>query len=67
MGVLPVCLVAATTEVEVDIDGEPHGGCCRWVRQRPPPKLKNTSVVASGPFGGCPDLSFFELRIDSYK
>jgi hypothetical protein len=43
--VLPVGPTTATTEVEEDVDGELPGGCCRWVRQRPPLRLKRTSMV----------------------
>jgi hypothetical protein len=32
LGVLPAGPVAATTKFEEDVDGEPHGGCCRRVR-----------------------------------
>jgi hypothetical protein len=39
---------AATIKVE-DVDDGPRGGCCRHVRQRPPPKLK-TSMA--GPLRG---------------
>jgi hypothetical protein len=42
--VLPAGSVAATTEVEVDVDGGPPMGSCRWVRQLPPLKLKKTSM-----------------------
>jgi hypothetical protein len=37
--------VASTTEVEDDIDGGPPVGCCRQVRQRPPPSLKMTLMA----------------------
>jgi hypothetical protein len=40
---------AATIEDVEDVDGGASGGCCRWVWQRPPPKLKNTSMA--GPLG----------------
>jgi hypothetical protein len=43
--VLLVGPVAATTEVEEDIDGEPPGGCCWRVWQRPTSKLKETSMA----------------------
>jgi hypothetical protein len=39
LGVLSAGPVAATTEVEEDIDGGPLGGWYRQVRQWPPPKL----------------------------
>jgi hypothetical protein len=42
----------AITEVEEDVDGRPLGGCYRWVRWRPPPKLEKTSMV--GPLGVLP-------------
>jgi hypothetical protein len=38
--------VAATTIAKEDIDGGPSRGCCWWVRQRPPLKLKKMSMVA---------------------
>jgi hypothetical protein len=56
LGVLPAGPAAVTTEVEEDIDGSPPwkggaaGGCCRWVRQRPPPKFEED--VDGGPHGG---------------
>jgi hypothetical protein len=34
-----------TTEVEEDVDGGPLRGCCRWVWQQPPLKLKKTSMA----------------------
>jgi hypothetical protein len=49
LGVLSVFPAAITTEVEDDVDGGPPGGCSRYFRQRPPPKLKMTSMV--GPLG----------------
>jgi hypothetical protein len=39
----------ATTEVKEDVDGGPPGGRCRQVQQRPPPRLKKTSIA--GPLG----------------
>jgi hypothetical protein len=45
--VLAAVPAAATTRVG-DIDGGPPGGCCRQVRQRPPPELE-TSMA--GPLG----------------
>jgi hypothetical protein len=36
---------ATTTEDEEDVDGGPPVRCCRYFRQRPPPKLK-TSMQA---------------------
>jgi hypothetical protein len=50
LGVLLAGPVVATTEVEKDVDGGPPGRCCRQVRQRPPPKLKETSM--EGCLGG---------------
>jgi hypothetical protein len=49
-GVLPVGPVVSTTEVEDDVDGGPPGRHCRQVRQRPPWRLKKTSMA--GPLGG---------------
>jgi hypothetical protein len=43
--VLPVGPTTATTEVEDDVDGELPRGCCRWIRQRPPLRLKRTSMA----------------------
>jgi hypothetical protein len=40
----------ATIEVKEDVDGGPHGGFCRWVRQRPPPRLKK--MLMAGRRGG---------------
>jgi hypothetical protein len=40
LGVLLVFSVAATTEDGKNIDDGPHRWCCRYVRQRPPPKLE---------------------------
>jgi hypothetical protein len=37
----------ATTKVVEDIDGEPHGGCYRWVQKRPPLKVKEMSMAGS--------------------
>jgi hypothetical protein len=48
LGVLPAGPVAATAGVG-DVNGGPPGGCCRQVRQRPPPEFV-TSVA--GPLGG---------------
>jgi hypothetical protein len=50
LGVLLVGLATATTEAEEDVDGRPPRGCCRWVQQLPPSKLKMMSMV--GPLGG---------------
>jgi hypothetical protein len=44
-----VGLTVSTTKVEDVIDGGPLAGCCRWVRQHPPPSLKTTSMA--GPLG----------------
>jgi hypothetical protein len=41
--------IMSTTKVEEDVDGRPPGGHCQRVRQRPPPRLKTTSMV--GPLG----------------
>jgi hypothetical protein len=41
--------VASTTKVEEDVDSRPPRGRYRWVRQRPPLRLKKTSMV--GPLG----------------
>jgi hypothetical protein len=49
LGVLSTGPTAATTKVKGDIDSGPPRRCCRWVRQRPPPKLYRTSMV--GPLG----------------
>jgi hypothetical protein len=54
-GVLLAGPAAATTEVEEDVDGSPPRGCYRRVRQRPPPRLKRTSMT--GPLGGAADRS----------
>jgi hypothetical protein len=35
---------ASTTEFEDDVDGGHPGGCCRRVRQRPPPSLMTTGL-----------------------
>jgi hypothetical protein len=43
LGVLSVFLAAATTEVG-DVDGRPPEGRCRYLRQRPPPKLETSMV-----------------------
>jgi hypothetical protein len=45
LGVLPVDPTVVTTEVKGDVDGRPPRGCYRRVQQRPPPKLKETSMV----------------------
>jgi hypothetical protein len=50
LGALSAGLAASTTKVEDDIDGGPHGGCCWRVQQRPPPRLKTTSMA--GPMEG---------------
>jgi hypothetical protein len=42
--------IAATTEVEGDIDGGLLRECYQQVQQQPPPKLKETSM--GGPLGG---------------
>jgi hypothetical protein len=41
---------ASTIEVGDDVDGGPPGGCCRRIRQCPPPRLKMSSMA--GPIGG---------------
>jgi hypothetical protein len=46
---LSVGPVASTTEVEDNVDDSPPGVRCGWVRQRPPPRLKKTSMA--GPLG----------------
>jgi hypothetical protein len=51
-GALLVGPVASTTEVGEDIDGGPPEGRCRRVRQRPPTRLKMTSMA--GPLGVLP-------------
>jgi hypothetical protein len=45
-GALPVGPTASNTEFEDDIDGGPPGGHCRWVWQRPPPRLKTSSMAS---------------------
>jgi hypothetical protein len=47
LGVLLVSPVAATTEVEEDIDGGPPRGCYQYLRQQPPPKLTKTSMAGA--------------------
>jgi hypothetical protein len=47
LGVLSAGPTAATTGVG-DIDGGPPEGCCRQVRQRPPPELE---MSMAGPLG----------------
>jgi hypothetical protein len=49
LGVLPVGLIVFAIEVEDGVDGGPPGGHCQWVRQRPLPRLKTTSMT--GPLG----------------
>jgi hypothetical protein len=49
-GGAPVGPTASTTEVEEDVDGGSPGGRCRWVQQRPPLRLRTTSMA--GPLGG---------------
>jgi hypothetical protein len=48
-GALSTGPATATTKVEEDVNGGPLEGRYRWVRQRPPPRLKKTSMV--GPLG----------------
>jgi hypothetical protein len=48
--VLPASPAATTTKIE-DFDGGSPGGCCRHVRQQPPPKFE-TSMA--GPLGVLP-------------
>jgi hypothetical protein len=43
LGVLSVFLAVATTEVG-DVNGGPPEGRCRYLRQRPPPKLETSMV-----------------------
>jgi hypothetical protein len=50
LGVLPAGPAAATIGVG-DVNGGPPGGCCRQVRQWPPPELE-TSMA--GPLGVLP-------------
>jgi hypothetical protein len=45
LGALPMGSTTSTTEVEDDVDGMPLRGRCRWVRHRPPPSLKKTSMA----------------------
>jgi hypothetical protein len=52
LGLLSARSAVATTEVEEDIDSGPPWGCCRRVRQWPPPKLRMTSMAA--PLGVLP-------------
>jgi hypothetical protein len=53
LGALSAGPVASTTDVEEDVDGGPPRRCCRWVWQRPPLRLKKTSMA--GPLGGAAD------------
>jgi hypothetical protein len=55
LGVLLVGPAVATTEVEKDVDGGPPRRRCRQVQQRPPPKLKETSM--EGCLGGAASRS----------
>jgi hypothetical protein len=50
LGALPAVPAASTVEFEDDVNGEPPGGHCQWVRLRPPLSLKILSMV--GPLGG---------------
>jgi hypothetical protein len=52
LGGAAVCPAAATTKDQEDVYGGPLGGCYRWVRQQPPPKMKKMSMV--GPCGVLP-------------
>jgi hypothetical protein len=52
LGVLPMGPAVATTKVEEDVNGKAPGGCCRRVSQRPPPKMRKTSMT--GPLGLLP-------------
>jgi hypothetical protein len=48
LGALPVGPTASTTEVEEDVDGRPHEGHCRLLRQRPPSMLKTLMTAPLG-------------------
>jgi hypothetical protein len=50
LGVRPECPVAATTKAEEDDDSGPPRGCCQYLWQQPPLKLRKTSMA--GPLGG---------------
>jgi hypothetical protein len=54
----------ATTEVEGDIDGGVPRVCYQELQQRPPPKLKETSIA--GPLGvpGAPAVASTEVEGD---
>jgi hypothetical protein len=52
LGVLLVGLAAPTTKAVEDVDGGPPGGCCRWVRQRPPPKWDHATTFTDAVAGG---------------
>jgi hypothetical protein len=52
---MSVSPVAATIDVEADIDDGPPGRCCQYPRPQPPLKLKKTSM--EGPLGGADGIS----------
>jgi hypothetical protein len=52
---MSVSPVAATIDVEADIDDGPPGRCCQYPQPQPPLKLKKTSM--EGPLGGADGIS----------
>jgi hypothetical protein len=52
----------ATTTTRVgDVDGEPPGGCCRQVRQQPPPELETSMAGPLGVLAASPTVATTEV------